>query len=203
MSNEHNRNIRMRQEMMRQQNARPINNARDLNNHMKSLPPSMRPGNVGAINDVIWPFWFTGTAPEMAPNTSATSFTTITQEAAFVMMAYTKAVYLRSGAPGSYVYTFVDSLDESAAGQADGLSFTIKDSGSTRTFHNKPLEIDQVGGGEFPSVLPTPIMFLPNSNIEIAYQNNHAANTYVPFITFFGYRVRVDEAQKLLSTVTG
>lgn len=203
MSNEQNRNNRMRQQIMRQQGTHPLNSARDLSKHMDSLPSFMRPGNVGAINEVIWPFWFTGTAPELAPGSSGTSFTTITQEAAFVMMAYTKAVYKRSGVLGSYVYTFVDSLNEEAVGQTDGLAFTIKDSASTRTFHNKPLEIDQVGGGEFPSVLPTPIMFLPNSNIEITYNNNNATDTYVPFITFFGYRVRVDEAQKLLSTVTG
>ena len=199
MANEYDRNNKMKQNLMRQHGSRPIENARGLANHMRQLPAAMRPGNVGAINRVIWPFRFTGTAPELSPGgTSAQSFTTITQEAAFVMMAYTKAVYKRSGVAGSYVYTFVDSLDESAAGQVDGLSFTMKDSASTRTFHNKPMEIDHVGGGEFPSVLPTPIMFLPNSTIELTYQNNHATDTLVPFITFFGYRVRLDEAQSLL-----
>lgn len=204
MSNEQNRNRRMQQNLMRQHGSQPIGTARDLQNHMRKLPQAMRPGNVGAINDVIWPFWFTGTAPELAAGgTSGQSFTTITQEAAFVMMAYTKAVYQRTGSAGSYVYTLVDSLNEQAAGQSDGVSFTIRDSASTRTFHNTPLEVDQVGGGEFPSVLPTPIMFLPNSNIEVTWQNNHASNVYVPFITFFGYRMRIEAAQQLLSTVTG
>jgi hypothetical protein len=63
--------------------------------------------------------------------------------------------------------------------------------------------MDMVGSPQYPSVLPTPMMFLPNSNIEITYTNENASVTYVPFITFFGYRMRVDDAQNLLSTVVG
>lgn len=197
MANEQNRNLRMRQ-------AQSKSSARSLSNHMnRSLPPAMRPGNVGAINRVIWPFWFTSTAVELAPNTSLQGFTTVTQEAAFVMMAITKTVYKRTGVAGAYSYTFVDSLDEMAAGQVDGLTFTLRDSSSTRTFHNKPLEIDQIGGGEFPSVLPTPILFLPNSTIETTYNNDHPTDVFVPYLTFFGYRVRIEDAQNILSTVTG
>lgn len=197
MANEYSRNLKMKQALQQR------SSAKNLNSKMQSsLPAAMRPGNVGAINRVIWPFWFTSSMVEIGANSSAQGFTTITQEAAFVMMAYTKAVYKRTGAPGSYAYTFVDSLNEEAVGQSDDLSFTIRDSSSSRTFHNKPLQINQVGGGEFPSVLPTPILFLPNSNIETTFQNN-SSDVYVPFITFFGYRVRIDDAQNILSTVTG
>jgi hypothetical protein len=60
-----------------------------------------------------------------------------------------------------------------------------------------------VGVPEFPSVLPTPILFLPNSTIEVTYQNDNATDTFVPFITLFGYRVRIEDAQNILSTVVG
>lgn len=165
-----------------------------------ALPASMRPGNVGSINRVIWPFWFTFTAPELAPNAASQGFTTITQEAAFVLMSYTKAVYKKTVGP---IYTYVDPDDYTSAGQTDGLKFTLRDAQSTRTFHNAPLELDSVGNPQFPSILPTPILFLPNSTIEVTYQNDNASDTYVPFITMFGYRVRIEDAQKILSTVVG
>jgi len=166
----------------------------------QALPASLRPGNVGSINRVIWPFWFTFSAPELAPNSASQGFTTITQEAAFVWMSYTKSIYKKTAGP---VYTYVDPDNYTAAGQTDGLKFTLRDAQSTRTFHNSPIEIDQIGNPQFPSVLPTPILFLPNSTIEITYQNDNASDTYVPFITMFGYRVRIEDAQKILSTVVG
>lgn len=166
----------------------------------RALPATLRPGNVGSINRVIWPFWFTFSAPELAPNSSSQGFVTITQEAAFVMMSYSKAIYKKTAGP---VYTYVDPNDYTSAGSVDGLKFTLKDAQSTRTFHNSPLEIDTVGVPEFPSVLPTPILFLPNSTIEITYQNDNASDTYVPFVTLFGYRVRIEDAQRILSTVVG
>jgi hypothetical protein len=166
----------------------------------RALPASLRPGNVGSINRVIWPFWFTFSAPELTPNSSSQGFVTITQEAAFVLMSYSKSVYKKTAGP---TYTYVDPNDYTAAGQTDGLKFTLKDAQSTRTFHNAPLELDAVGLPEFPSVLPTPILFLPNSTIEITYQNDNASDTYVPYVTFFGYRVRIEDAQRILSTVVG
>lgn len=165
----------------------------------KALPQNLVPGNVGAINRIIWPFWFTFTAPQLAPNVTSQGFVTITQEAAFVWMAYSKAVFTLAGG----VYTYVDPEQAGASGSTDGLKFSIRDSQSTRVFHNTPLDIDQIGSPQYPSVLPTPMMFLPNSNIEITYANENPTVTYVPFITLFGYRVRVDDAQNLLSTVVG
>jgi hypothetical protein len=46
-------------------------------------------------------------------------------------------------------------------------------------------------------------MFLPNSTVEAIFSNKDAARTYVPFVTFFGYRVRIEDAQNILSTITG
>lgn len=167
----------------------------------RALPASLRPGNVGAINRVMWPFFFTFSAPELLPNSASQGFTTITQEAAFVWMSYSRAVYRKTAGPVQY--TYIDPNDYAGAGQVDGLKFIFKDAQSTRVFHNQPLEIDAVGVPEFPSVLPTPILFLPNSTIEVTYQNDNLTETFVPFITLFGYRVRIEDAQNILSTVVG
>lgn len=199
------RNVQMeaalKKKSLQRQGLPQVSSAASLKSNLDAaLPATMRPGNVGSINRVIWPFFFTFTAPELSPNSSSQGFTTITQEAAFVWMSYTKAVYKKTAGP---VYTYVDPDDYSAVGQTDGLKFTLRDAQSTRTFHNSPLEVDQIGNPQFPSVLPTPILFLPNSTIEITYQNDNAADTFVPFITLFGYRVRIEDAQKILSTVVG
>jgi hypothetical protein len=199
------RNVQMeallKKRSLERQGLPPVRGASSLKQSLDAaLPATLRPGNVGSINRVIWPFFFTFSAPELSPNSSSQGFTTITQEAAFVWMSYTKAVYKKTVGP---VYTYVDPDDYSAAGQVDGLKFTLRDAQSTRVFHNTPLEIDSIGNPQFPSVLPTPILFLPNSTIEITYQNDNAADTYVPFITMFGYRVRIEDAQKILSTVVG
>jgi hypothetical protein len=166
----------------------------------KALPQNMLPGNVGSINRVIWPFWFTFTAPELVPNSSSSGFTTISQEAAFVWMSYTKAVFKKTAGP---VYTAIDPEDETAAGGTDGLKFSIRDAQSSRVFHNNPIELDLVGHPDYPSVLPTPIMFLPSSTVEMNYVNESASDTYVPFITMFGYRIRIEDAQNILSLVQG
>jgi hypothetical protein len=200
------RNMQMQADLKRRslqrQGLGQVNSAATLKQDLdRALPASLRPGNVGSINRVIWPFFFTFSAPELAPNSASQGFTTITQEAAFVWMSYSKAIYKKTAGPTQY--TYVDPNDYAGAGQADGLKFVFKDAQSTRVFHNQPLEIDMVGVPEFPSVLPTPILFLPNSTIEVTYQNDNATDTFVPFITLFGYRVRIEDAQNILSTVVG
>jgi hypothetical protein len=174
--------------------------ARTMSENMQQIEGRVKPGNIGAINRVIWPFWFTFTAPQLGPNVSSSGFTTITQEAGFVWMSYTKSVFKRTAGP---VYTYVDPDAVGLTGQSDGLKFSVRDSSSSRQFHNNPLELDMVGHPEYPSVLETPIMFLPNSTIEIAYTNQHASNTYVPFVTLFGYRIRVEDAENIMSLVSG
>ncbi|MEO5348878.1 MAG: hypothetical protein H7836_04455 [Magnetococcus sp. YQC-3] len=199
------RNQRMKQQLQHRQQARPQakpQGAPSLKQEMNtSLPAALRPGNVGAINRVIWPFWFTFTAPELAPNTSSQGFFTVTQEAAFVFMSMTKSVFKKTVGPTQY--TYIDPNDETGAGQADGLKWTMRDAQSSRVFSNLPVEMDHFGHPDYPFVLSTPILFLPNSTIEMTYQNDNASDTYVPFITLFGYRVRVEDAQHLLGTVIG
>lgn len=181
-----------------------MNAGQKLRYQMQSnVPQKLRPGNLGDLNSVIWPFFFTFSAPELEPGRSSISLTTVTQEAAFIWTSYTKAVYRRSGGAAPYNYTYIDPSQAGATGQASGLQFTLQDTSSTRTFHNSPMSLDMVGDPMFPSVLPTPMMFLPNSTIQCFYANQSASDVYVPFITLFGYRVRLDDYYSVLSTVTG
>jgi len=202
------RNLKMKYQVAQKQKAQQAKQAqqsigaRQLSNMMaQPLANQVKAGNVGALNRVIWPFWFTFSAPELAPQTSSQGFFTVTQEAAFVLMAITKAVYSKTTGPTQY--TYIDPNDESASGQADGLKWTLRDAQSSRVFSNLPVEMDQFGSPEWPFILSTPIMFLPNSTVEMTYQNDNAASTFVPYMTFFGYRVRVEDAQNLLGTVVG
>jgi len=172
---------------------------------LRQMTDSMRPMNIGDINRVIWPFWFTFTAPEVNPNASISGFMSVTQEAGFNILTMCKTVFLRTGIdPATYQYVALDgnNPDDDLA-NANGLTITLKDSQSSRVFMSQPLPIDDIGTAEKPTVLPSPQFLLPNSTMEIGYQNNHATNVYVPFVTFFGYRVRIENSQNILSNITG
>lgn len=170
----------------------------------QALPERLLPGNVGDINNVFWPFFFTFTTSELPPNSGFNASVTITQEAAFILLKMTKVVFRRSGAMAPFVYTAINALDSSEAiSNANDLNITIRDAQSTRVFFGLPTGIDEIGCAEFPTKLPVSQLFLPNSTIECIYQNTNAVDTFVPFITLFGYRLRLDNAAAILSTVTG
>jgi hypothetical protein len=100
----------------------------------------------------------------------------------------------------------IDSDDETDDGDADGLSIQIRDAQSKRQFVDEALDINHIGNSRFPWVLPTPQLLLPRSTIEITFMNDDPTEepkTYVPYITFFGYRTRIEGAQNILSPVYG
>ena len=173
-------------------------------NLRRNLGPMLAPGNVGDINSVIWPYFFTtgnpidigGPGPIGPTQTFQTGFS-VTQEAAFVMMSFTKTVYISNG--GSLGY--LTPSDE--APSAPGLTFTITDGSSSRQFFNSPMKMDMYGNPRFPTKWPRPIMFLPNQNVQVSFANAHPVNSYVPLITAFGYRIRMEAAQSLLGLVYG
>ncbi len=193
---------KLKEQSMRNQGLIPNpQNVQDFKANMNKLPPQLQPKNIGQINQVVWPFWFTFTAPELAPNSSSQGFVTITQEAGFILMSMSKVVFRKTTGPTQY--TYVDPENYTSTGDTDGLKYTIRDAQSTRVFHNIPMELDMIGHPQYPTVLPSPLYFLPNSTIEITYQNDNASDTYVPFVTLFGYRIRMDDANNILSTVVG
>lgn len=189
-------------EILARQGLVPNASENDVKSNLSSfLPPWLSPGNLGDLNKVIWPFWFTFTAPELVPNSNSTGIITVTQEAAFVLMAMTKVVFEKN--PLTNEVEAIDASDFSSAGQSQNLSFSIQDAQSKRFFTQVPIQLDTIGVPQFPTTLPSPLMFLPNSTVQISYFNADPSRTYIPFVTFFGYRVRIDDAQNILSTITG
>lgn len=169
---------------------------------VNKINESRRPLNVGDLNRTIWPFFFTFKTGELAPDRTLQTSFTVTQEAAFIWLSYTKAVFLKDPATGAM--NFIDPQEPTKAlGEANGLEIVFRDAQSTRVFNAKPMALDHVGWSRNPSVLSTPTMFLPNSTVEAIFSNKDASRTYVPFVTFFGYRVRIEDAQSILSTITG
>lgn len=180
----------------------PGKTAQELESNIRqSVPKFMAPGNIGGVYRSIWPFWFTFEAPELQPNQNSTASFTVTQEAAFVLMSLTKAVFIKTEDP--YAVTWVDPDDETGAGTTPGLKWTLRDAQSSRTFNQNPTDLDHVGHPRFPTVFPSPMMFLPNSIVEMSYFNTHPTNIYIPFVTAFGYRIRIEDAEKMLGTVSG
>lgn len=88
-------------------------------------------------------------------------------------------------------------------GYSPGLSMTLQDAQSSRVFMSNPMDLDTVGDGVYPTELPTPIMFLPNSVIKTQLFNSNAVNSYIPWITFLGVRCRIEDAQRIMSLITG
>ena len=172
-------------------------NVMDLRGQLKQiLPQYMMPGNVGEINKVTWPFWYTvsfdlGTDPTIGPNTRQTQSFQISQEACFLLMQVTRK-------PFSY----------DNAGDLAPLAITIKDRQSSRQFNDLPIPIQNIGKKKNGTILPTPMYFAPNAFVEVELTSWITAdmastgNGKHEFV-FFGYRMRAKEAGKALSTIFG
>lgn len=179
----------------------PTSGPKSLDYNLQSLAKKLRPGNVGDINRVVWPFFFTTTKATLVPNSTVQSNVTITQEAAFIWLGHTKAVFLEeTGNPGNYNY--IDPTQPDASGKANNLTLSIRDSQSSRAFMNKSIDLNQIGTWQYPTILPTPQLILPNSNIEFQFSNSDQVNTYRPFVTLYGLRVRIEDAKDILSTIS-
>jgi hypothetical protein len=182
----------------------PNNGPQDLEKNMRrNLGPMLAPGNLGDINKVIWPYYFSTEVPDAGISLDQTFQTgfSVTQEAAFIMMSFTKTVYVDNGA-GNWVY--LNPNDESnIINQAPNLTFTMRDGSSSRQFYNQPMQMQNYGNPRFPTKLPRPIMLLPNQVMQVSFVNSHPSVSYVPMMTFFGYRMRIEDAQNFLSLVYG
>lgn len=192
------------QEAALRQGTVPVTGPQDVLTNLRNiLPDYLVPGDLNDVNRVVWPFWFTNSTPELpaavgGTASQATGTVTITQEAAFIITAFMKSVFTLSGG----VYTYVDPQQPGQSGLTPGLAMTIKDAQSSRVFMSNPIDFDTIGDGRFPQELPTPLMFLPNSIIQTQLFNASAVN-YIPWITYIGVRCRIEDAQRIMSLVTG
>jgi hypothetical protein len=166
------------------------------------LPPKLRPGNIGWISDVVWGYGFNAGGITVEQGRAIDSIVTVTQEAAFILTKITQTVYIREGAPGAYTYEMVEYHDPNYEFSGSyGLKYTMTDAQSGRSYMTFPEPVENLGSGQYPYRLPTPLFFLPNSTIVFRFQNDSTDTTYIPFLTLWGVRIRLDEAGSILSTL--
>jgi len=177
----------------------------NLDRKMKSdLPSWLSPGNVGDLNQVIWPFLFvTENLSPIAPEQTLRTQFSNTQEASFIVTHFTKAVYRYDAITGETKYINPDDTTTPTAGSAKDLQFSIRDGLSSREFFASAANLDEYGHPRWPTRLPAPQFIIPRGNYEITFNNNNAAEYFIPVITFFGYKMRVENAESLLSTISG
>lgn len=158
------------------------------------LPNFLMPGNVGSYNKITWPFWQTvtfdfGTNPTYGPNTKQVSQFRVSQDAAFLMSAITWKAW---------------SYD--TAGELAALSLRIVDRQSTRQLNDQTLPIQAIGKRSYPTILPTPYLIMPSALIEFELSSWLTANQVTSGIgkhqfIVFGYRVRIEDYETILSAV--
>jgi hypothetical protein len=162
-----------------------------------SLPDYMMPGNIGQINQVTWTFYFNltfdfGANPIWGPGLTQTQSFQVDQEACFLMMGITRS-----------------SSAYNTAGELAPLQLEMKDRQSSRVFDNSPIPIQAYGTMSNLTVLPTPFLLMPNAFFDVTLtsmqtqtQGTISATSQQHF-SFFGYRMRVQDAQAVLSTIFG
>lgn len=165
------------------------------------LPFWMAPGNVGECNQVIWPFYFSTPYQLVAEDQQVQAGFSVTQEAAFVIMEISKAVFTRVNNGGVISYQYINPDDPGAAGFTPGLQIQFIDNTTTRTFNNNPLSLDHIGNPRFPHQLATPMMLIPRANFGVIFTNTNPA-TYMVRLSFFGYRIRIQDSDKIKSLAT-
>lgn len=168
-----------------------------LKKHLQRiLPPGMVPGNVGNINEVMWPFYDAitidfGTDPTYTANSRLTGSFQVTQEACLLLSKISRK---------SYSY--------STAGELAPLQLTFRDRQSSRQLNDRPIPIQMIGRKSFPTVLPTPYIIMPNGNFEVEVTSWLSGSQATvgsgkhDFI-FEGYRIRIEDQDKVLSTIFG
>lgn len=160
-----------------------------------------KPGNIGEINNVLWPFYYQFAAEDMIPGSANTFSFSVTQEAAFIMRQISHSTFRKVDDAYEYIDPFF--YDESA-NSPNGLYFTLEDAQSSRVFNGRqPKDVSLLGNANFPSIYPSTVFMLPNQTMLLNLFNTSATETFRSFVTVMGYRVRVADAQNILSTISG
>lgn len=184
--------------------------ARDFSDKFsRGILSGFQPGNIGDINRAIWPFAFQFNSQDILPGQSIVSSFSVTQEAGFLLRQISQVTFLKDPLNGNYRYLDPFYYDESA-NSPNGLVFTLEDAQSSRNFNGRtPKDIASLGNANFPSIYPSTMYMLPNQTMLLNLSNKtnqpsiNTNLTFRCFVTVMGYRIRTEEAQKILSTVTG
>jgi len=189
------RNISARERTLASQ---PMIGKKDLKSHLEQfLPSHLMPRNVGGYNTVAWPFWFTinfdfGAIANIDSTVKKTSSFQVTQEGALLLFAISKtsSTYDDAGDTGPY------TIDK------------ISDRQSSRQFNDLPIPYQMIGTKAKPTELPTPMLIMPNAFIDVTMGTWLAPGFSQPVATnprfelnFHGLRIRIEDADKVLSTI--
>lgn len=164
-----------------------------------------RPGNIGDINSAIWPFWFQFNSGDIVPGQSLVRSFSVTQEAGFLIRQISHSTFRKVAGVYSYIDPFY--FDESS-NSPNGLRFSLEDASSSRNFNGpQQKDISMLGNANFPWIYPSTVFMLPNQTMLLNLSNTTNVvgtnETYSTFVTVMGYRIRIAEAQNILSTVSG
>lgn len=181
----------------------PGNGARGLAQKFEhGIQAGFQPGNIGDINKAIWPFYFQFNTQDIAPGKSFVAQFSVTQEAGFLMRQVVQSTFRLVGS----AYEYIDpSYFDEGVNSPNGLTFTMEDAQSTRNFNGPiPEDVSLLGNANFPRIWPSTSFLLPNQTMLMNLSNNvTSTDTFRCFITVMGYRIRIPDAQKILSTVKG
>ncbi len=168
--------------------------------YMKNLAS----GDALSINNVIWPFFFCAASDVIEPNGGQQQISfEVTQEAAFVWTEMVKVVYAVDFEAETPTIEYINPRDISGNGDANGLRFALVDGSSSRAYQNEYVPLDQIGAPFQPFVPDRPMMFMPLQQLQIDLVNNNASRSFVVFMIFKGYRIRIEGQQDLTNLVTG
>lgn len=178
-----------------------------LRHALRSELPDLALGGMEDFNRVFKPFLYsTQLNTVVAPDSTKSSFISISQESPFVVTHLVRGVYrvvLNELDPTKFdEITYIDPKDRTIDGIAPGLKFLMQDSQSTRFFFENPISVDHIGDIKDPYKFNSPQMIAANNNMEFKFFNQNTEDTYLINMTMLGYRVRVEDARNLLSLVT-
>jgi hypothetical protein len=195
---EREKDLNARARYLDQPRTMPANSVKGLRNALLgNLPSHMVPGNVGGINEVTWPFYFqinmdVGTNPTISSNSLFKGFFQVDQEAALLLMSMD-------------ISYSTNALGQSATSLAP-LQVDLIDRQSSRRFSNEPIPLQMIGHNSNPSIMPTPMYIMPNAFLDVSVSGQSPIPmTYTGSgkfqLSFFGYRIRTEDAGKVLSTI--
>lgn len=188
----------MREQALASEFQIPLSNPQNLKNKMvHGLPAHLVPGNVGNLYDVTWPFWYVanfdfGVDPVISQNLRQTQSFTVSQEAAFILLGISRA-----------------SDEATTLGGAYGpWQLNFQDRQSSRKLNDAPIPFQILGSKANITPLPTGYLILPNASIDVEMSGSNvtpftATGVAKHQIMFHGVRIRIEAADKILSTIFG
>lgn len=162
-----------------------------LEQFKNKLPPEFVPTNIGELQKLYWGYLFSVRNVILGPGDAQDYVLNITEDASFALKNIVKSVFVRTGVLGAYSYQYQDAQISDDANLSSGLSFSMMDSASSRSFMSNPIPLQMTGDPQYPMMMKRTYGFLPNANIKFSFANNHPTRTYIVNLSLGGFRIRI------------